>query len=124
MIILLLLIAKVLPKAFPPIVKAAIRDVVTKVTTNILICVVVDIITDIIALADPEMIPQISPTTSLQKDDTLAAFLINSTAISEPFTFLAFIEWKGLTSADATAIPIISKIIPIKIKVINKTIPI
>ena len=42
--------------------------------------------------AAPEIIPQISPITSLQKLDTLSAFFLKITATFDPFTFLAFIE--------------------------------
>ena len=46
----------------------------------------------IIDPVEPETIPHISPTTSLQKLDTLSAFFLNRTATSAPFTRLEFIE--------------------------------
>ena len=57
--------------------------------------------------------PHISPITSLQNDETLSFFWISFTAVLAPFTFLDAIELNGDMSTDVTAIPIISKDIPI-----------
>ena len=73
--------------------------------------------------AEPDIIPQISPITSLQNDDTLSAFFLNLTATSAPFTFLAFIELNGLISALVTAVPIISNKTPNKMNNIRIIAP-
>ena len=75
---------------------------------------VFDKLTDTIVPADPDIIPQISPITSLQKEDTLSDFLISFTAVFAPFTFLELIELKGSISALVTATPIISNKTPRK----------
>ena len=78
----------------------------------------------IIEPAPPDITPHTSPTTSLQKLDTCAAFCLNLTAISAPFTFLEFIELKGAISAAVTATPIISNRIPNIINIIKTIKPI
>ena len=45
----------------------------------------------IVTPADPDIIPHISPITSLQNDDTLAAFFLKLTAVLAPFIFLELI---------------------------------
>ena len=120
---LLLDMATPLPAAFPPIVNDAIKAVIHKVTGRTGILKVLAIESATVTPAEPEIIPQISPITSLQKDETLLAFFLNNTAVLAPFTFLAPIEWNGFSSAVETATPIISKIIPNKINIITKTIP-
>ena len=70
----------------------------------------------IVTPALPEIIPQTSPTTSQQIDDTFGAFLISFTPILPSFTLLALIEWKTTSSPVDTATPIISNTIPKVIK--------
>jgi hypothetical protein len=72
--------------------------------------------------AAPLIIPHISPTTSLQKFETKSAFLISCKAWRAPRILFEAIEINGTSEAAATAIPIISKITPIKIinNIINK----
>ena len=62
---MLLFIAILLPKALPPMVKAAIIAVTNKVTINILISKVLAKKVAIITPAEPDIIPHISPITSL-----------------------------------------------------------
>ena len=81
-------------------------------------------VTDKIAPVEPDTIPHISPITSLQKEDTCAAFFLNFTATLAPLTFLDAIEWKGDSSAAVTATPTISNKIPIPINKIKIMIPI
>ena len=50
------------------------------------------ICTTITAPVEPEMMPQMSPTTSLQKLDTLSAFRIRFRASLAPGVFLAAME--------------------------------
>ena len=64
--------AVVFPNDFPPIVNDAINDVVTRFVINRFILNALDIPEDIITPAEPDIIPQISPITSLQNDDTFA----------------------------------------------------
>ncbi len=122
-IFVLFLIATPFPIALPPIVRAAIVAVTNNDTINRFISNFEAIEVATATPAVPDTIPQISPTTSLQIDDTLSEFLINLTAIFEPFTFLAFIEIIGLSSADVTATPIISNTIPNKINISTNIIP-
>src|SRR5699024_10303339 len=61
----------------------------------------------------PDIIPLISPTTSLQKLDTGPALRIKYIAILASLIRFDAIEWKGFSSALVIAIPIISNIIPI-----------
>ena len=68
-----------------------------------------------VAEAEPDTTPQMSPTTSLQMELTRSAFRRRLMAALAPGTFRAAMAWKGFSSAVATAIPIISKIIPMKI---------
>ena len=67
-----------------------------------------------VAEAEPETTPQISPTTSLQMELTRSAFRSRRMDSWAPGTFRAAMEWKGFSSAVATAIPTISKTIPIR----------
>ena len=112
------------PSAFPPIVIAEIIPVTTRIVIKELRWKVRAREDAIILPAVPEIIPQISPTTSLQNEDTLSEFFLNFTATSAPFILLEFIEWKGASSAVWTETPTISKIIPTKIKIINIKTPI
>src|SRR5450756_2091194 len=55
---------------------------------------------------------QMSPTTSLQMLDTLDAFRISRMECLAPRNFREAMEWKGVSSAAVTAMPIISKTMP------------
>ena len=112
----LLDIAKFLPKALPPIVSDEIKDVTIKEIINGLMFVFVDNNATIVTPAAPEIIPQISPTTSQHTLDTFEAFFTNLTPILPPRTLLALIEWKTTSSPLVADTPIISKMIPNKIK--------
>jgi hypothetical protein len=68
----------------------------------------------------PLIIPQISPTTSLQILLTISALLSRYNAWLAPFIFFDDIDTNGVTSAAAIEIPIVSKTIPIKINTSNK----
>ena len=81
-----------LPKALPPIVNEAITAVVIKVTMKISTFKCLLKLAAMITPADPDIIPHISPITSLQKVETFSAFFLNKTATSAPFIFLEFIE--------------------------------
>ena len=87
----LLLIAKLFPHALPPIVKVEIIAVISKVMGSVGRLNLSDIIIAIDRPVDPLIIPQISPITSLQNDDTLSDFFIKFTAIEAPFTLLVAI---------------------------------
>ena len=62
---------------------------------------------------------QISPITSAQILATFDAFFINFKDVFAPLAFLVAFAWKSPSSATVTATPIISKMIPTKITVIN-----
>ena len=64
------------------------------------------------AEAEPDTTPQISPTTSLQKLETFSALRSRCRASAAPGTFLAAMAWKGFSSADITATPMISNTMP------------
>lgn len=68
---------------------------------------------DKVVPAAPETTPQMSPATSLQTLDTLAAFLISHRACLAPGSFLAAMATKGGWSALATAMPMMSVMMPI-----------
>lgn len=123
-ILLLFLIAILLQNALPPIVKEAMIAVIIKPTQKICKLYIFDIVAVIVTPAEPDIIPHISPITSLQNDDTLSAFFLNDTAFFAPFIFLALIAFNGLSVVEVTATPIISNIIPIAINIINIIIPI
>ena len=102
-------IAKPLPIALPPIVIAAINPVMVSETIVAgKIC---------IPLVSFAIIPEISPTTSLQKLETWFAFRESQTASFAPETFLDAIEWNSFSVADVAAIPITSKIMPMPINI-------
>ena len=111
----LLLIAVAFPIALPPIVRAAIVAVINKLTINKFKFKLAASILDKATPADPLIIPQISPITSLQKLDAFSLFWISLTASRAPLTCLVAIELKVFISATVIAIPIISNIIPIPI---------
>lgn len=112
-----------LKMAFPPIVSEAIVAVIISPTQNMFRFSALDKEEAIVTPAEPEIIPHMSPMTSLQNDDTLAAFFLNDTAFLAPFIFLELMEWSGSSLAEVTATPIISKIIPIVIKIRSINIP-
>lgn len=104
------------PSAFPPIVTDAIKAVTIREVKNGFHPKWEENAVAIITPADPETIPQISPITSLQNEETLSAFLMNFTAKALPFTFLELIELNGFMSAAVTETPTISKKTPSPIK--------
>lgn len=110
--------------AFPPIVSEAIVAVTINPTNKMSKLYDSDIALVIVTPAEPDMIPHISPITSLQKDDTLSAFFLNNTAFLAPFIFLELIAFRGLSVVEVTATPIISNIIPIDMNSIRIIIPI
>ena len=65
----------------------------------------------ITAAVVPLTMPQMSPTTSLQKLETWLARRISRSASRAPGTFRAAMEWKGRSSEAVTATPTISKAI-------------
>ncbi len=108
------LTANTLPTALPPTVSPATRADMTRLTplgqeTSTL----ARISAAMVAEAEPEMTPQISPTTSLQMELTRSALRSRRMAAWAPGTFRAAIEWKGFSSALATAMPMMSKRMPI-----------
>ena len=116
---MLFFIAISFPNDFPPIVNAAIIDVVIRLIINRFILNFDDIVVDIITPADPDMIPHMSPITSLQNDDTLALFWSRFIAVLAYEIFFEFIEWNGFMSHVVIATPTMSNIIPISINIIN-----
>lgn len=101
--------------AFPPIVNAAIMAVIISPIQNISRLYVFDMVAVIVTPAEPDMIPHMSPITSLQNDDTLSAFFLNDTAVFAPFIFFELIAFNGLSVPDVTATPTMSNSIPIPI---------
>ena len=85
---LLLLIATLLNIAFPPIVKLAIILVTINELINIGILNIDETPTDMLAPTAPDIIPHISPITSLQTLLVLLACLINLIHSFEPVIFL------------------------------------
>ena len=106
--------AKVLPIALPPTVSAAtVADMVRVMSLGQEKPGMVAITSAaIMADAEPDTTPQISPMTSLQMELTLSALRSSLIASWAPGTFLAAMEWKGFSSAEVTATPIISNTIP------------
>ena len=117
------LIAIFLPIAFPPIVRDEIIEVNNKDRIKKFIFSAVLNLVDMAIQQAPDITPQISPITSLQKLDTLSVFCLNFTASFAPLTFLAAIELKTLMLEAVTATPIISNIIPMITKNSTKKIP-
>ena len=64
------------------------------------------------AAVEPEIMPQMSPTTSLQKLETLLAFRMRPRASRAPGVLWAAMEWKGRSSAAVTDTPMISNRMP------------
>lgn len=116
--------AMFLKMAFPPIVNEAIVAVIINPTQKTFKSKFLEIDAAIVTPAEPDIIPHISPITSLQNDDTLAAFFLNDTAFFAPFIFLELMECNGSSSAEVTATPIISKIIPMMININSISIPV
>ena len=75
----------------------------------------------IMAAVEPEIMPQISPTTSLQKLETLLAFRMRPRASRAPGVRWAAMEWKGRSSAAVTATPMMSNTMPSRIKQASTT---
>ena len=110
------LTAKVLPIALPPTVNpAANADIIREIPLGHPTCALAKINAAIVADAEPDTTPQMSPTTSLQIELTRSALRKRRIASWAPGTFREAMEWNGFSSADATAIPIMSKIMPTKI---------
>ena len=65
---------------------------------------------------EPLTMPAMSPITSLQKFEITEELEVHHRAVFAPFTFFAAIELKVVGFAVVTETPIISKIIPVKIK--------
>ena len=116
--------AILLKNAFPPIVNDAVIAVIINPMYSGLIFNLFDREEVIVTPAEPDIIPQISPITSLQKDDTLSAFFLNDTAFLAPFIFFELIACSGSSFVDVTATPIISNIIPMAINSNRIKIPI
>ena len=77
----------------PPIVMAEIMPVTSRETaTTIAACIPTVILATINAPVAPEMMPQISPTTSLQMLDTFSALRDIQTASRAPRTLCAAME--------------------------------
>ena len=76
-ILLAFFIAIPLPIALPPIVNAAINAVIISIGIILSVFSFNTNIADIVAPQEPDIIPHISPITSLQKLETLSLFLIN-----------------------------------------------
>ena len=64
------------------------------------------------AEAEPETTPQMSPTTSLQKEDTLGALRMRRMASLASGRLRAAIEWKGCSDAVVTETPMMSNRMP------------
>ena len=65
-----------------------------------------------------------SPMTSLQNEETRFALRMSLSASAASGTLRDAIEWNGVSSADVTATPMMSKIIPIRtiaIRIRNET---
>ena len=109
------LIANVLPIAFPPTVTPATSaDIISETILGHVKSKLCSTCAAMVADAEPDTTPQISPTTSLQMELTRSALRKRRIASMLPGTFLEAIEWKGFSSADVTATPITSKMIPSK----------
>ena len=106
----------VLPMALPPTVRPATRADITRETAlGQPDSTLARISAAMVAEALPDTTPQISPTTSLQMELTRSALRRRRIASWAPGTFRDAMEWKGFSSAVATAMPIISNRIPRKI---------
>ena len=115
-------IAYFLPIALPPTVIEDITELIISEENKIGIGVTLVMCNASIAPTEPLTIPQISPITSLHILAILLEFFIKDTLSLEPFIFLELLAWKEDSSAVNTAVPIISKKIPIKTKAIASTI--
>ena len=106
--------AKPLPMALPPTVRPATKaDIPKEMIWGMEKSKFARICVTMAAEALPDTTPQISPITSQQMLLTLSALRKRLIASWAPITFRAAIEWKGFSSAEVTATPIISKTIPI-----------
>ena len=85
--------AKDLPQAFPPTVSpAASADIESVIASSCMLGCIDHTRTAIVADAEPEITPQISPITSLQKDDTRPAFRMSFRASPASGTLREAIE--------------------------------
>jgi|GEM_PF-2343827 len=98
-------------KAFPPTVNAAIIAPVMVSISEILPLEANSLYTMEVP-ATPLTTPHISPITSLQKLDTRGALRIRIKDCLAPLIFLEAMEWKGVSSAAITAMPITSNTTP------------
>lgn len=116
MILFAFFIAFAFIHAFPNIVTPAISELTSVETIIIIVWSWIIFENDKITLAPPAplKIPQISPTTSAQKEHTFSELSTNKRPISAPFLSFAI---KKSRDADVTAIPTISKQILTKINV-------
>ena len=103
--------------ALPPMVNAEIIAETIPVNNKIFILVISFNIDTITTPVEPDTIPQTSPMTSQQIEDTLELFFIRKTPIFPPFIFLALMELNTVISPQVTETPMISKIIPININI-------
>lgn len=105
-----------LPRALPPTVSAATDAVISRLSKKLFKAGAVLIMyATTVAEAEPLIIPQMSPITSLQKFETLSLDFISFIARAECLTLRAAIEWKGDSVAVVTAIPTMSNNMPVRI---------
>ena len=113
--------AMLLPRAFPPMVSPITIPEMAKLTKMAGREKSPTSRTATTAMVVPEMIPAMSPTTSLQRLETRLAFFTSRTASFPPGPLRAAMEWKGVSLAAVTATPIMSNTMPTKMKI--KRIP-
>lgn len=102
-----------MPKAFPPTVRDAVREMSDTPKMEVFKRVVMEPILRMrTAMVEPLTMPAMSPTTSLQKFDTGPALLTRLKASLAPWIFRDAMALKGFLSAEATAMPIMSKTMP------------
>ena len=99
---MLLLMANILPRAFPPMVSPETRAVTARETATDRMDRACCKRVTMMAAVEPEIMPQMSPTTSLQKLETLLAFRMRPRASRAPGVRWAAMEWKGRSSAADT----------------------
>lgn len=110
------LIAIFLPIALPPTVSEDTNPAINAPSNAVSrLGLFSRILKTIAAPIAPLIIPQISPTTSLQKLDALSAFFKSPTASFAPFILLAAMEFTGTTGHAVIATPIMSNRTPIDI---------
>lgn len=103
--------------AFPPIVSA---DMTAEIAIVIAFCAFVGIIAvsfnTIATEHAPDMIPNVSPTTSLHTFDTFSLFATSFTAVFAPYSRFARFSSKFETEQEVVATPIPSKVMLASIK--------